>query len=303
MEGNNLNINIIGVPIQYGCDKDGPQEAPDKLRELGVKEALENKNNIVYDMGNIFVPTILPDLKYKWHEKMKYLNPVVDVNTNLAHMVFCSLSANCFPFVLGGDHSLGMGSIAGASKYYNEMAVIWVDAHGDINDPLTSPSGNIHGMPLAASLGVGHPSITNLYYEGKKIKPENVYILGARDLDPGEIRLIEKLNVTLYTMDYINSYSLENAVRDILSKLKNSNVDGVHLSFDIDVMDSAIVPGTGTPVKDGINFDESKYILSEFLESKLITSMDFVELNPALDQDNKTEILCMDILRFIGELL
>lgn len=298
-----MDINLIGVPIQYGCDKDGPQKGPDRLRELGIKEVLENEKNTIYDMGNIFVPTILPDLKYKWHEKMKYLNPVVEVNKNLAHMVYCSLAANSFPFVLGGDHSLGMGSIAGGSRFFEEMAVVWVDAHGDINDTETTPTGNIHGMPLAASLGIGHPSITNLYYEGKKVKPENVYILCARDLDPGEIKLAKELNINLYTMDYINSNSLEIAVNDILTKLKVSTVDGVHLSFDIDVLDSAIVPGTGTPVKDGISFDEAKYILDELLRSKLITSMDFVELNPLLDQDAKTEILCMDILRFIGELL
>lgn len=298
-----MDINLIGVPIQYGCDKDGPQKGPDRLRELGIKKVLENEKNTIYDMGNIFVPTILPDLKYKWHEKMKYLNPVVEVNKNLAHMVYCSLAANSFPFVLGGDHSLGMGSIAGGSRFFEEMAVVWVDAHGDINDTETTPTGNIHGMPLAASLGIGHPSITNLYYEGKKVKPENVYILCARDLDPGEIKLAKELNINLYTMDYINSNSLEIAVNDILTKLKVSTVDGVHLSFDIDVLDSAIVPGTGTPVKDGISFDEAKYILDEFLRSKLITSMDFVELNPLLDQDAKTEILCMDILRFIGELL
>lgn len=298
-----MDINLIGVPIQYGCDKDGPQKGPDRLRELGIKKVLENEKNTIYDMGNILVPTILPDLKYKWHEKMKYLNPVVEVNKNLAHMVYCSLAANSFPFVLGGDHSLGMGSIAGGSRFFEEMAVVWVDAHGDINDTETTPTGNIHGMPLAASLGIGHPSITNLYYEGKKVKPENVYILCARDLDPGEIKLAKELNINLYTMDYINSNSLEIAVNDILTKLKVSTVDGVHLSFDIDVLDSAIVPGTGTPVKDGISFDEAKYILDEFLRSKLITSMDFVELNPLLDQDAKTEILCMDILRFIGELL
>lgn len=298
-----LDINLIGVPIQYGCDKDGPQQGPKRLRELGIVEALEIGKNKVYDMGNIFVPEILPELKYKWHEKMKFLSPVVEVNKNLAHMVYCSLAANSFPFVLGGDHSLGMGSIAGGSRFFNEMAVVWVDAHGDINDSETSPTGNIHGMPLAASLGIGHPLITSLYYEGKKVKPENVYILGARDLDPGEIKLAEDLNINLYTMDYINSNGLENAVNDILLKLKNSNADGVHLSFDIDVLDSAIVPGTGTPVKDGISFDEGKYILNKFLGSKLIASMDFVELNPLLDQDAKTEILCMDLLRYIGELL
>ncbi|NLY46552.1 MAG: arginase [Tissierella sp.] len=296
-----MNINLIGVPIKYGCDRDGVQFGPDRLRELGIMDIIRNNGFNVYDMGNIYVPDILDECKYDWHKTAKYFDPINEVNTNLAHSVYSSLLSKSFPFVIGGDHSIGTGSISGASKHFKEMAVIWIDAHGDINDIETSPTGNVHGMPLAATMNVGHPNMTNLYYEGIKVKPENVYIIGARDLDPGEIDLVEKLNINLYTMDDINTIGLEKILDDTITKLKSSNVDGVHLSFDIDVLDSEIVPGTGTPVGDGINVLESKIILDKILSSKLVTSIDFVEFNPLLDIEDKTAKVCMEILEFIFE--
>jgi len=294
-----LDINIIGVPIKYGCDKDGVQFGPDKLRELGISDIIRKNGFNVYDMGNIYVPNILDECKYNWHKRMKYFKPIVEITTNLAHNVYTSLKSNSFPFVIGGDHSLGMGSIAGASKYFKEMAVVWVDAHGDINDENTTPSGNIHGMPLAASFNVGHPQLTNLYFKGAKVKPENVYIIGARSLDPGEIALAKRLNLKLYTMDHINSMGLERILVNVVENIKKSNVDGLHLSFDIDVLDSALVPGTGTPEKDGLNVEEAKLILKHILSMNMVTSMDFVEFNPVLDEDDKTSKICMELLEYI----
>lgn len=294
-----MDINLIGVPIKYGCDKDGVQYGPDKLRELGIVNLIKNNDNNVYDMGNIYVPDILDECKFDWHESMKYFDPIAEVNTNLAHGVYTALKTNAFPFIVGGDHSLGMGSIAGASKYFEDMAVIWVDAHGDINDHQTSPSGNIHGMPLAASMNVGHPKLTNLYFEGSKVKPENVYIIGARDLDPGEVALAKRLKLNLYTMDMINDIGLRQVLENAIGKIKGSKVDGVHLSFDIDVLDNAISPGTGTPVKDGLNVVESKLILDKILGENFVTSMDFVEFNPLLDIENKTEDICLELLDLI----
>ncbi|MDR7870968.1 MAG: arginase [Tissierellaceae bacterium] len=294
-----MYINLIGVPIKYGCDKDGVQHGPDKLRELGIIDIIKNAGLGVYDMGNLYVPDILDECKFDWHETAKYFDPINEVNTNLAHSVYSSLTSKSFPFVIGGDHSIGAGSISGASKYFEEMAVIWVDAHGDINDIETSPSGNVHGMPLASTMNVGHPNMTNLYYEGIKVKPENVYIIGARDLDPGEIDLVEKLSINLYTMDDINNVGLESVLNDAINKIKSSNVDGVHLSFDIDVLDDGVAPGTGTPVKDGINVDEAKLILDKILSSNFVTSMDFVEFNPLLDIDDKTAKVCIELLELI----
>lgn len=297
-----MDISIIGVPLKYGCDRDGVQFGPDRLRELGIINLIASSNHTVYDMGNIFVPNILEEDKYKYNKKMKYLTPIRDVTANLAHMVYSSLKADSFPLIIGGDHSLGMGSIAGSSKAFQDMAVVWVDAHGDINDSESSPSGNIHGMPLAASVGVGHPYLRSLYFEGQKVKPENVYIIGARDLDPGEVKLAQELNINLYTMDIIRKDGLENILNQVIKGIHKSQVDGVHLSFDIDALDISLVPGTGTPVKEGFTLDESKYVLEKILQEDFITSMDFVEFNPKLDDENKTtEKTCIELLDCIGK--
>lgn len=298
-----MNINIIGVPLNYGCDREGVQFGPSKLRELGMIEALESDDNDVYDMGNIKVDKYTEDMKYNWHEHLKYLNPIVDINRNLAHSVYCSLKAESFPLIVGGDHSLGMGSIAGASKYFKRLAVIWIDAHGDINTSDTSPTGNIHGMPLAASLGSGHPLTTNLYYEGDKVQAEDVYIIGARDLDPGEINLANARGINLITMDKLRQENVEDIIKSIIEEIQNKNVDGVHLSFDIDSIDKDLVPGTGTPVKDGFKVEEVKNIFNQLFKTGFITSMDFVEFNPSLDENNKTAEICLELMSHLGNII
>ncbi len=299
-----MDINLIGVPIKYGSGKNGAQLGPEKLREYNIVNALSANGNKVYDLGDLYVPIYSEADKFKWHDQMKFLGPVLDVNSNLAHMVYCSLRADSFPLVIGGDHSLGLGSVAGGSRYFKEMAVIWVDAHGDINNSNTSPSGNIHGMPLAASMGVGDNSLTDLYYDGQKVKPENVYILGARDLDPGEIDLAEELKLNLYTMETVRNIGLEVLLNEIILKVKSSNVDGVHLSFDIDALDRELVPGTGTRVSEGFSMEEGKLILKDFLSSDTVTSMDFVELNPALDDENEsTAKICLELIKYFAQFL
>lgn len=297
-----MDINIIGVPLSYGCDRDGAQLGPATLRTNKIIDIIkENKHN-VHDMGDIFIPYIPSEDKYVDHPKMKYLNTVAEVNTNLANNIYCSLKGQGFPFVIGGDHALGMGSIAGASKFFEELAVIWVDAHGDINTFETSPSGNIHGMPLAASMNIGHPALTNIYFDGIKVKPENVYILGGRDIDQGEFALADELNLNMYTMEIVREKGLDNILKEIIDKIKASNVDGVHLSFDIDVLDSSLVPGTGTPVIEGFSMEEGKSVFTSLLGEKFVTSMDFVELNPKIDnEDKRTVTNCIAMLKHIFE--
>lgn len=294
-----MDINLIGVPIKYGCDREGVQFGPDKLREFGIIDIIKRYHNNVYDIGNLFIPYVHSDDKYKHHREMKYFDPVVEVNTNLAHAVYCSLKSNFFPFIIGGDHSLGMGSIAGSSKFFKDIAVIWIDAHGDINDHKTSPSGNIHGMPLAVSMGVGHEDLTGLYFQGTKVNPKDVYIIGARDLDEGEIQLAKDLNLNLYTMESVREEGIDTVVKKVIENIRSSKVEAVHLSFDIDVLDSNIIPGTGTPVKDGFTVEESKLVLRDFLKEGFVKSMDFVELNPKLDIENKTAHICIDLIDYI----
>ena len=224
------------------------------------------------------------------------------MNKNLAHLVYSSLKSDSFPFIIGGDHSLGLGSLTGVSKFFGkDLAVIWVDAHGDINTPETSPTGNIHGMPLAAAMGLGHERLINLYFNGVKVKPENVYIVGARDLDEGEVKLIEEHKLNLWTSDDIKSKGMEVVVEELKSALKASGINNVHLSFDIDSLDSSLVPGTGTPVAQGPSLEEIKLLLSGIFSTQLIKSMDFVEFNPSIDKNDVTLNNCLDILKFIAK--
>lgn len=295
-----MKINLIGVPVNYGCDKNGAQFGPKTFRENNIVDLIREEGHDVHDMGDILIPIVSSEEKYAGHEKLKYLNPIVEYNNSLANAVHGALDEGALPFVLGGDHSLGMGSIAGASKHFKDLAVIWIDAHGDINTGDTSPSGNIHGMPLAASMNVGDPALTNIYYKGQKVKPENVYIIGGRDIDPGEFELAKKVNLNFYTMQTVREKGLDNILNTIINKINKSNVDGVHLSFDIDALDKTIVPGTGTAVDEGFDLDEGKDIFTSLLGEGFVTSMDFVELNPVIDdEDGKTIKNCMELLRHI----
>lgn len=298
-----MNINMIGVPIMYGCDVEGAQYGPYKLRENKIIDIIKDSGHDVYDLGNISIPDVSEDAKFIDHENIKYLSPIVEINTNLAHSVFCSLNAGNFPFVVGGDHSLGLGSIAGASKYHKNMAVIWIDAHRDTNTFETTPSSNCHGMPMSSSMNEGHEKLKNVYYEGQKVKPENVYIIGARQIDSGEFELEKRLDINIYDMDKVRTIGLENVISDVIKKIKASNVDGVHLSFDIDSLDKSIVPGTGTPEAEGFNMEEGKFLFTKLLGQNFVTSMDFVEFNPLLDDEDITLKTCIELLEHIFSVL
>ncbi|MEQ8154399.1 MAG: arginase [Clostridiaceae bacterium] len=296
-------INVIGVPTYYGCDKQGVDLAPDTLRENGLLHILK-KGNKVFDLGNIYMPKMSDINKFKQHKHMKYLSAIVETNRNLAHSVYSSLAANSFPFIVGGDHSLGLGSLSGASRFFkNDLGVVWIDAHGDINTHLTSPSGNIHGMPLSAAMGIGHKLLTDLYFSGRKIDPNKVFIVGARDLDKGERALIRKLQINFWTTKDIKSIGIRAFLEDFANRVKNAEINNLHLSFDIDSLDSSIVPGTGTPVMKGFAMTEMKEILSGIFSTSLIRSMDFVEYNPLLDVNHRTLNHCRELIQHIANLI
>lgn len=298
-----MNVNLIGVPIFFGCDKKGVDLAPNKLREKDIPQIIKDNNHSVYDLGNLYVPKKKECDKFLAHKNMKYVDSIIEVNTNLAHTVYSSLKSGSFPFVIGGDHSLGLGSISGASKYYDNLAVIWIDAHGDINTYETSPSGNVHGMPLAAAMGIGHDTLTNIYFKGQKVDPKNVFIIGARDLDSGELQLIEDYKLNVYTTEEVQKRGVKDILNDIKEILIKNKIEAVHLSFDIDSIDPKFLPGTGTPVENGLTVNEAKFILKSLLETKLIKSMDFVELNTELDKSNNTIELCVEIIDYISKYL
>jgi arginase len=291
-----MDISIIGVPIFYGADKRGPEYGPKKLREKNIVEVIGKHNHRVFDFGDLFVPVVEEYNKFFSHPNMKYVDPIIQVNNNLAHIVYSSIKGGSFPLVIGGDHSIGLGSIAGVSRAYENFAVIWVDAHGDINTHKTSESGNVHGMSLAKAMGLGYDNLTDVYYKRIKVKKENVFIVGARDLDPGEYDFIKKENLHVYTSKRIKEKGVEYVINEVLKDIADKNIDTIHLSFDIDFIDANFVPGTGTAVKDGPSVDDAKTVLKMLAETKLIKSMDFVELNPLLDKDDTTANIAIELL-------
>ncbi|MCX0371848.1 arginase [Clostridium perfringens] len=295
-----MNINLIGVPMFYGSDIIGVEEAPSKLRENGIIDILKT-NHIVYDLGDVFIKKCSIENKYKGNKKAKYLNEIKNACNNLAHSVYLSLKNNEFPIVIGGDHSLSLGSISGSSKYFkDDLAIIWIDAHGDFNSINTSPSGNIHGMPLAALAGIGLKELKNIYFDGLKVKSDNIFILSVRDLDEGEKKLLTENKVNLWTTNDIREIGIEKVVSDIFNKISSKNINNIHLSFDIDCMDASFVPGTGTKVEKGLNPEEVKKILGYIFKFNKIKALDFVEFNPKFDLNNITLNNCLDILKLIS---
>lgn len=298
-----MNISIIGMPLFYGCDRPGVEKGPKELRKNNLIDIFE-ENHTVYDLGDVEVEQVNTNDKFLSNPKLKYLDQVVKANNGLAAKVLSAFENNTLPFIVGGDHSLALGSIAGASKYLgNDLAVIWIDAHGDINTHETSPSGNIHGMPLAASMGIGYEKLTSIFFDSFKVKPENVFILACRDLDKGELELIDNLNMNVWTNADINTRGINEVIKDLLSLIAKRNIKNIHLSYDIDCLDPEYVPGTGTPVNDGLSFEQSKNLLEAIFSTSLVKSMDFVEYNPDLDKNNKTKETCIELLKLISKKL
>lgn len=280
------DISLIGVPMDLGQTRRGVDMGPSAIRYAGITERLEKLKFTVHDLGNIDVPR--PD-RYELEpgNTLRNLNEVIKTNTLLAKTVDEQLAKGRFPLVLGGDHSIAIGTIAGAAKHHQQLGLIWYDAHGDINTDETTPTGNIHGMPLAASLGIGHEKLTSILFQGPKVKPENVVLIGVRDLDEDEKKLLKKLKIKVYTMHEIDRLGMSYVMEETIAYLKEKT-DGVHLSFDLDGLNPSEAPGVGTPVIGGITYRESHLALEMLAEAKMITSAEFVEVNPMLDERNKT---------------
>ncbi|MGD9678187.1 MAG: arginase [Vulcanibacillus sp.] len=295
------DISIIGVPLDLGANRRGVDMGPSAIRYANVKERLESSGYDVVDHGNIYVPT--PNESKIENTKNRYLEEVKMVNDELANLTANVLEKGRFPLILGGDHSIGIGTIAGIAKQKKDFGVIWIDAHGDLNTSETSPSGNIHGMSLAVSLGYGHPDLVNILGFAPKIKPENVVIIGARHLDKGEKELIKRLGIKVLTMHEIDRLGMTKVMEEAILHLRKNNA-GVHLSFDIDGLDPIDAPGVGTPITGGITYREGHLAMEMLAEEGFLISAEFVEVNPILDHRNKTaEVVVGLINSVLGEKL
>lgn len=298
-----MKMNIVGIPLHYGCDRFGVEKGPNKLRENGLIEIFKKNGNEVYDLGNLIVPERPASEKYEEGTHMKWVTPIVKCNEELAEVVYSSHKAGAFPFSVGGDHAMGLGTVAGSSKAFREdFGVIWIDAHGDINTEESSPSGNIHGMPLAASMGFGSEKLKNVFFEGKKVDPSKVFLICQRDLDPGEVDMIKEYNINYWSSADIRERGMDVIMKEVVARMEKVGVNNFHLSFDIDSMDANLVPGTGTPVYDGINEHDTEHMLQQLFQTGKIKAMDFSEYNPGLEYTVTTDN-CIKVLNAVSRCL
>ena len=282
----NKHISIIGAPSDYGQQRRGVDMGPSAIRYAGVVERLENLGYDIQDEGDIIVKKSFTSLNLD--KSLKNLQEVIEVSRDLCEKVKAIVNEGIFPLVLGGDHSVSIGTLAGLASKYKSLGVIWFDAHADINLPETSPSGNIHGMPVAISLGMGEENLVQIGGIAPKISPENLIIIGARSVDEGEKELIRRLGIKVYSMHEIDRMGMSKVMDEVITYLRARRVDGVHLSLDLDAIDPLYTPGVGTPVAGGITYRESHLAMEMLEEANLITSAEFVEVNPILDERNKT---------------
>ena len=279
-------VAILGMPMDLGQGRRGVDMGPSAIRYGRLHERLENLGCEVTDLGDVDVPGA-EELGVEYAKPgggLEYLD-AIRVACEAAIEKLVALPDDVIPVVLGGDHSIAIGSVTGASRR-QRTGVVWVDAHGDFNTPKTSPSGNIHGMPLATLCGLGDPRLTDIGWPGRKIDPEDVVLIGIRDLDSEERRLMKEARVTVYTMKEVDRIGLPRIAEETLAKL--GGLPRLHVSFDADVLDPEIAPGVGTPVPGGLTYREAHLLMELFADSESVTSLDLVEVNPILDRANRT---------------
>ncbi|HHY27965.1 MAG TPA: arginase [Desulfitobacterium dehalogenans] len=286
-------VRIIGVPIDLGADRRGVDMGPSAIRYAGLHERLKKLGWEVEDVGNIDVP--IAETREIKDPLLKYLPEISKVNEKLYPLVAQAIKEEVIPLVIGGDHSLGIGSLAGCAASGKQFGVIWFDTHGDYNSVDTTSSGNIHGMPLAVANGIGVEELVRIGGADRKIKEENTVIIGARDFDDEERDMIRQSKITVFSMSDIDRLGMEVVVRQGL-EIANQGTDGVHISFDLDVLDPSEAPGVGTPVQGGITYREAHLAMEMVADCQCLLSMDVVEVNPILDVQNKTAELAVGLI-------
>ena len=288
-------VSLIGVPTDIGAGHRGARMGPDALRIAGIGEALVARGVDVTDRGNLAGPSNpwLPPT-----DGYRHLDEVVAWNRLLMDAVGAELRANRMPIVLGGDHCLGVGSITAVARHCREtgkkLRVLWLDAHADFNTSDVTPSGNIHGMPVACLCGIGPESLVNLGGSAPAMRPDEIRQIGIRSVDIGEKRLVKEHGLDIYDMRYIDEVGIKRAMEEALEDLDDNT--HLHVSFDVDFLDPSIAPGVGTTVPGGPNYREAQLVMEMIADTGRMGSLDIVELNPALDNHNATAELAVDLV-------
>lgn len=289
-----MQVEIVGVPMDFGAGRRGVDMGPSAIRYAGLAQELTALGHEVTDHGNVVVPP--SETCAEGDPRAKYLKPIVAVVRELAERVAACAARGHVSLTLGGDHSIAMGSVAGAARA-RTLGLVWLDAHGDFNTAETSPSGNVHGMPLAALCGTGSEKLVTLgggLGSEPKISPQNVAIVGVRDLDPDERRLLREAGVTVYSMEAVDRYGIGEVVRRAID-IASRGTEGIYVSLDLDVIDPMYAPGVGTPVPGGLTYREAHLAAEMLAETGQVVGLDLVEVNPILDRGNATGALAVEL--------
>ena len=291
-------IRIIGVPMDLGASRRGVDMGPSALRVAGLQARIKQLGHQVEDIGNISVKQ--PEEMSYGEKRAKYLGEIAEACKDLAEAVQKSLEEHMLPLVLGGDHSIAVGSISGVAAHFRkeekkQVGFIWLDAHGDMNTPESSPSGNVHGMPLASIMGYGPPELVELMGFKPKVEPQNIVLVGIRDLDSQEKKLVKKSGVHVLTMRDIDERGMREVMSDAL-KYAMDDTDGIAVSLDMDFVDPSDAPGVGTPVRGGVTYREAHLAMEMIADSEAMVSLEIVEINPVIDEHNRTALLGVELV-------
>jgi len=291
------DVRFIGVPMDLGADRRGVDMGPSAVRYAGLSARLRALGHAFSDAGDVPVP--IPEVRVPGSGP-KYLREIHRACQRLAFRVERILDEQAMPLVVGGDHSIAIGTITGVAAHYRKLdsrgiGLIWVDAHADMNTPQSSPSGNIHGMPLSSVLGIGAPELVNLGGFAPKVNAANAALIGIRDLDDQEREIVRSSGIRTFTMRDIDELGMSRVMREAIAVATDGTV-GFHLSFDLDGLDPEIAPGVGTPVRGGIGFREAHLLMEMVADSGRMVSMEATELNPILDTKNKTAELVVELI-------
>jgi arginase len=296
---NNMNkkARIIGVPMDLGAGRRGVDMGPSAIRVAGLNQALSLLGYDVVDAGNVHVPP--PEAIPQSNARARFLPQIAIASAELAEMVEAALEEDAMPIVLGGDHSIAIGSVAGVSSFYRKrnqkIGLMWLDAHTDINTPETSPSGNIHGMPLATLLGYGAKELTHIADFAPKVLPEHCVVIGARSVDPGEREMIRSLGIRVFTMSELDERGLADVIEEAVS-IASRNTAGIHVTMDMDFIDPFYAPGVGTPERGGATYRESHLAMEKIAASGRVLSVEITEVNPVFDTANQTASLAVEMI-------
>ena len=288
-------VRIIGAPTDFGANRRGVDMGPSAIRYAGLADELESAETEPRDGGDLFVPRAEerdPDADTPPGGRAKFLRETAAVSRQLGNEVALALSNGETPLVLGGDHSVAIGSLSGTSRDA-EVGAVWFDAHADLNTPATSPSGNVHGMPLAAALGIDEFEDTG-WANAPRLSPENIALVGLRSVDPAEEELLRDRGFAAYTMSDIDEHGITDVVQEALS-IATHGVEGIHVSLDLDWLDPNVAPGVGTPVRGGVTYREAHSAMELVADTGALRSMELVEVNPTLDQNNETAELATEL--------